>query len=328
MSLVEQIKHKSRDAELHWLVNRVITPELPHLVEALQICSNLLLYNSPSHPETDKSAERGPSITLAVSSGKSEDLKGILVRDGAYITKMNVQLKERHFTRVISRIIMKKPIHLPQIITAKMGIDAAVALIVQAMSVFDDPAKSCENSHTILMSVFNDLLGELQRAKNSLQLPTDPKLVFPLHRLDPASFDPELPPHISLDIYISQAEVCVDLKDLRKVEEKPWCEIDNAGKSYVDKVRDSMSAGKTDIDLHSKERGLLGGVFTHFTNKYEPQDYITRCSTYNGNVVMVNKKIEVSSADPVLLSAFTKLDSVEHMVSCFLDNIKTLFKGE
>ncbi|GEQ71647.1 hypothetical protein JCM33374_g5333 [Metschnikowia sp. JCM 33374] len=336
MSFIQRVKARSLDNELHWLVNSMITPEFPQLIEALQICSNLLLYNSPVHPDKAKHIERGPSITLAVSSGKSDDLKGILVRDGAYITKMNVALKERHFNRVINKLHLVKPFLLPQIITAKRSIDNAIELIVQATSVFDEkPDRMCDsNAHSLLISVFNDLLRELQTAKNSLQLPTQPELVFPLHRTAPDFFEPQLSSHIALDLYISQAEVCIDLKDLSKVEEKPWCEIDpGSGKSYVDNVRDQMSAGKMDViaESHAKpDRGLLGSVFSHLSLKqqYEPQDYITRCVTYDNMVVMVNKKIEVSSEDPVLVSAFTKLDSVEYMVSSFLDNIRTLYKGE
>lgn len=338
MGFIEKTKAKSLDAELHWLVRLMIIPEFPQLIEALQICSNLLLYNSPNHPDEAQHVERGPGITLPVSSGKLEELKGIVVRDGAYITKMNVQLKERHFNRVITKLHLVKPFLLPQIITAKKSIDNAVALIVQATLVFDEnPTRKCDaESHGVLMAVFGELLSELQTAKNSLHLPTEPELVFPLHFTKPDFFEPELSSHIALDLYISQAEVCIDLKDLYQVEEKPWCDIDlETGKSYVDKVRDQMSTGKLGKDIvgepleqEKNDRGLFGNVLSHLLLKprREPQDYITRCVTYNNLVVMVNKKIEVSSADPVLVSAFTKLDSVEYMVSSFLENIRTLYK--
>ncbi|OBA22977.1 hypothetical protein METBIDRAFT_76113 [Metschnikowia bicuspidata var. bicuspidata NRRL YB-4993] len=337
MGFISSTKARRLDAELHWLVTQIITPELPQLVEALRICSNLLLYNSPVHPDKAQRIERGPSITLPISLGKLDDLKGILVRDGAYITHMSVHLKERHFNRVLHKLVLKKPYLLAQIITAKRGIDRAVALLLQAASVFDEnPNTYCDpQSHGVLMAVFAELLAELQTAKNSLQLPTQPELVFPLHRTDPAFFEPLLSPHIALDLYISQAEVCIDLKDLAAVHDRPWCEIDPvSGKSYVDTIRDQMSAGKADVSgPHADEksdRGLLGSVFSHLLlrPRHEPHDYIARCVTYNNLVVMVNKKIEVSSADPVLVSAFTKLDSVEHMVSSFLDNIRTLYQDE
>lgn len=326
MTTIYDLKQNSIDKELHWLIELMVKPELPQIIEALQICSNLILYNSPQHPDPANHIERGPSITLPVSSTKLEALKGIVVRDGAYIKKMTVSLKEKHFNRVINRIHLVKPLLLPQIITAKRSIDKAITLIVQADSIFDETCpdhRSEEHTqkHVHLVSIFNDLLRELQTAKNCLQLPTEPLLVFPMHVTLADNFDPELSSHIALDVYISQAEVCIDLKDLHKVTEKPWCDIDESGKSYVDKIRDDMSTGTKAETTETHE-----SVFNVFNlrPKYEPQDYITRCVTYNNMVVMVNKKIEVSSPDPVLVSAFTKLDSVEYLVSSFLENIQKL----
>lgn len=335
MATIKELKNSSLDRELHWLLEHIVKPELPQVIEALQICSNLILYNSPQHPDPENHIERGPSITLPVSSGKLEALKGIVVRDGAYIKKLSVVLKDRNFNKVINRIYLTKPILLPQIITAKKSIDAAITLMVQADSLFDGVPADGNNSsthlqhHVELISVFNELLRELLTAKNCLQLPTEPELVFPMHVVASQNFDPQLPPLLSLDAYISQAEICLDLKDLHRVTEKPWCEIDETtGKSYVDKIRDNMSNGKNETPdmVDTEDSGVLGNVFSHLLlrHKYEPQDYITRCVTYNNSVVMVNKKIEVLSADPILVSAFTKLDSVEYLVSSFMENIKKM----
>lgn len=331
MTTVGQLKAASLDRELHWLLQQVVKPELPQIIEALQICSNLILYNSPQHPDKANHIERGPSITLPVSSGKLEALKGIVVRDGAYITKMAIHLKDRNFNRVVSRLSLTKPMLLPQIITAKQNIDAAITLMVQADLIFDGVPENGEThsqQHIELIEVFNSLLQKLSTAKNCIQFPTDPEIVFPLHVSPAGNFEPELPSSLALDIYISQAEVCLDLKDLHKVTEKPWCEIDpQSGKLYVDQVRDDMSHGKQrKTPLPEREDSVLGNVFTHLLlrPKYEAHDYITRCVTYNDSVVMVNKKIEVLSADPILVSAFTKLDLVEYIVSSFMENIQKL----
>lgn len=335
MTTILQLKTASLDRELHWLLQQVVKPELPQIIEALQICSNLILYNTPQHPDPANHIKRGPSVTLPVSSGKLEALKGIVVRDGAYITKMSVVLKDRNFNRVISRLNLTKPMLLPQIITAKQCIDAAITLMIQADSIFDGVPANADGSHSHvqqhieLILVFNELLRKLSTAKNCIQFPTDPEIVFPLHVAPPASFDPELPPMLALDIYISQAEICLDLKDLHKVTEKPWSDIDpETGKSYVDQVRDDISNGKQGRppSPEKDESGVLGNVFSHLLlrTRYEPHDYITRCVTYNGAVVMVNKKIEVLSPDPILVSAFTKLDLVEYIISSFMENIKKL----
>ncbi|WPK24197.1 hypothetical protein PUMCH_001462 [Australozyma saopauloensis] len=351
MTVYLEVQAHSRHKELHWLVEEIVKPMFPRLIETLHLCSNLLLYNSPEHPDPNSHIKRGPSITLAVSSGKLEELKGILVRDGAHVTKINVVLKEKHFNRLVNRVQLAKPFLLPQIIQAKRSIDNAVELIVRALSLLDAPpgergdtASSCnldvesetaadvkyaQQAHIMLMSVFTDLLHELQIAKNSLQLPTEPALVFPKHVTPAGMFEPDISSSVAVDVYISQAEVCVDLKDLHVVTEKPWCEIDETtGKSYADQVREQILRKKeveTEQDVRAADAGVLG-LFKQLLRKprYETQDYIARCVTFNKQVVIVNKKIEVLTADPILVSAFTKLDSVEHMVSSFLENIKKL----
>lgn len=350
-NVVSEIQTDHADKELHWLISRVITPEFPQIIEALGICSNLILYNSPQHPDLQKRIERGPEIKLPVSSTKLETLKGIIIRDGAYITQMTVQLKESHFNKILNKMTLKKPVLLPQIITAKKSIDTAVGIIETVSSeAFDD---NCDQKHTKLIEAFHQMLHEIQIAKNSLQLPMDPELVFPLNVTPGSSFSPILTSNIAVDLYISQAEVCVDLKYLHPVQERPWCDIDTQGKSYIDKLRDEMrlpsshvsrsltpmapqplnmadieqkihtSTSTTPEGLHSQSN-FVNNMWSHILlkPKHDPIDYITKCVTYNNMVVMIIKKIEVSSPDPVLVSALTKLDSVEYLVSSFLENLQ------
>ncbi|KAK6464607.1 RAVE subunit 2/Rogdi [Scheffersomyces coipomensis] len=359
--LVDNVQNTKTDKELHWLSTSIITPEFPQIIEALHICSNLLLYNSPQHPDAKNRIERGPTIKLPVSSNKSEVLKGIVVRDGAYLTHLTVTLKEPHFNKVINRLNLKKPMLLPQIITSKKCIDQAIATIEELSSIADDCSII---NHDKLIKSFKLLLNYIQTAKNSLQLPTDPNLVFPVNITPINSFEPELIPTITVDAYISQAEICLDLKSLHKVTEKPWGEIESStGKSYIDKIRDEMKLpGKNssssssplsvqDIEKrlnemtgsdqlqHTQEQQigssqaqvqpqatLFSSVMSHLSlrPRHDPLDYITKCITYNNMVVMVNKKIEVSSPDPVLVSAFTKLDSIEYLISSFLNNLDCL----
>lgn len=406
MAPYTETQARSRHRELHWIIEEMVRPEFPRLIETLHICSNLLLYNSPQHPDPVNHIRRGPAVTLAVSSRNLEHLKGVLVRDGPHITKVNVSLRERHFNKLVNRLLLVKPYLLLQIITAKRSIDNAVELIVQALSLFEvsgdnalcviepdtssirttrtenqnyehkekgedlnlaknvtgmeENLKSNENhnlqkpkevgsayndeneikstkskaledkeaqeAHIILMSVFTDLLKELQIAKSSLQLPTEPELVFPEHVTPPGMFEPEVASQIAVDMYISQAEVCIDLKDLHLVTEKPWADIDPiTGKSHADLLREQILHKKevsSELDEKS-DTGVMSLINKHILKpKYETQDYIARCITFNNQVVIVNKKIEVLTADPILVSTFTKLDSVEHMVSSFLENIK------
>lgn len=368
-------------AEIHWYVSTIILPELSNLAEALQICSNLLRYNAPLLPDSAQHRERGPPIKLPVSSTKLEAIKGTMTRDGSYITQMSVQLKEPHFNKVLHRLVLRKPIKLPQIVVARDAIEAATAVISHLDSflpLWDEcsceqttvkPVASNNENHKRLADTFRTLLGHLEDARNNLQIPSDPNLVFPLNVTPANTFEPELTHNIAVDLYVTRAEVCIDMKHLHTVREKPWCDIDPAsGKSYVDNLRDEMrlpassqssiaapaqgksgastpqpptqplnmadieqrlssvhSAGASVID-RAATPNLFGNVLLHLLlkHRYDPIDYVTKCITYNHLVVMVNKKIEVSSADPVLVSVFTKLDSIAYLVGTFLENIETI----
>ncbi|CAK7900725.1 regulator of V-ATPase in vacuolar membrane protein 2 [[Candida] anglica] len=348
LPIVATLQNGREKRELHSLVTEIIMPEFDQIIETLNICANMLLYNSPQHPDPAKRIERGPPVKLPVSSSKSEMVKGIITRDGIYVTHLSVNLREAHFNRHIHRITLDQPILLPQLITAKESIDNAVLLLQNF---------NADQNHSDLCTSFENILEEVSRAKHSLQLPTDPSLVFPQHEIEAQWFRPSLPHNLALDMYINQAELCIDLKNLHRVTEEPWCHIDpQTGKSYVDTVRDEMKAGKP-LDSIMEEldhRGSQGGspsstprtaagsgsatpthsggaasglaaTLSHLLKpKIDPMEYVTKCSTYANSVVMVTKKIEVSSPDPLLVSTSTKLDSLENIISCFLHNLKAV----
>ncbi|KAI3403083.2 RAV2 [Candida oxycetoniae] len=354
--LVSQIQDATDEKELHWFEKKVVIPEFPQIIETLTVCSNLLLYNSPQHPDPQNRIERGPPIKLAVSSSKSERLKGIVVRDGAYITEFHVTIKDHYFNKYFNKLNLVKPVLLNQIINTKVAIDDSISLMEslpnldkqqqqqqqqqhQHQKVFEEDH---ETYHKNLIDSFQSLLSNIQTAKTNLQLPTDPQLVFPLKVTLPDFFHPELPPTITIDYYISQAEICIDLKSLHRITEKPWCEVDSkTGKSYVDNVRDDMKLPSANSSVSSltqaslekspalprvENNNFLSSMMSHIQlkPKHDSMDYITRCITYNNMVVMINTKLEVSSEDPVLVSCFTKLDTIECIIRNFLKSLKNL----
>lgn len=326
MKSIQELKSEGTDRELHWLVNDIVETELPQIVEALQICSNLITFNTPQKP--DLHMERGPSITLPVSSGQLEAVKGTIVRDGLFVTKMSLFIKDKGFKN-LSKLALVRPMLLGQLAESQEAIEDALELIVKASSIFDDTPvgggspRLHSSAHNELLSIFSELQRKLKTAKTCLQLPTDPRLVFPLNVAKESLFDSKLD-NVAIDIYVNQAEVCVDLKDLYRVTDKPWADIDpKTGKSHVDTIRDGISAGAAPPNEKNVQNHVFAGLLKP---KFEAHDYITRCVTYNKSVVMVNSKIEVSLADPILVSAFTKLDSLEYMVGRFVDNIKTLME--
>ena len=121
------------------------------------------------------------------------------------------------------------------------------------------------------------------------------------------NFEPQLLDRIAVDFYLSQNQVCIDLKSLHRITEKPWCEIDANGKSFVDKLKEEMKNKRLSIGDKStsdainqnNNTNIFSNMMSHLLlrHKYDTMDYITRCITYNNMVVVVNKKFEVSTED-------------------------------
>ncbi|CCE78147.1 Piso0_000763 [Millerozyma farinosa CBS 7064] len=335
---VRHIQSDDGDRELHWLFEFVIKPQLKELLDALNTCSNLLIYNSSEKSSTERDIDT--SVKLPFSSSKSEVLKGVLMRNGSYITGLSIAIKESQFNRVLHKLTLKSPLKLEQLENTARSIDNAISLIERSFSALTE---KCSSEHDELIKIFDTLLREVRLARTNVQLPTDPSLVFPNNVADPDSFDPPLPDKVSLDLYVNQSEVCLDLKYLHMVEETPWCLVDDQGKSYVDYVRDEMkrrndnsvanSGSLPSLNLEEIEKrfsrsipsqniNIVSKTLSHISlkPKQTPLDFITKCVTYNGKVVVVKKKIDVSSPDPVLVSVSTKLTTIESLISNIVEN--------
>lgn len=356
MATVQDIQIHSVEKELHWYIESVIIPELPQLIEALEICSNLLLYNTPQSINSPD-FKKGPSIKLPLTSNKSEILKGILIRDGPYVNQLSIALNQHNFNKIIHKLTLVKPIIMQQIITTNDAIIDSISVLNQFIDLIRNTKDISHCSHETLIQLFNDILDKISVGKKNLQLPYNPNLVFPNNVTPIDYFTPSLPPNLTIDLYLNQAEICIDLKKLHIVTELPWSEITN-GKSYVDKIRDEMklpSIQTTDASTISSEtpslthtpilkseplklseldsrlnnlqkHNFLNNMLTslNIKQKFEPMDYITKCITYNNMVVMVSTKIDVSSPDPILTSVYSKLDLIEYLLAQFLNNLDTI----
>lgn len=339
---IRRIQNQNADNELHWYIEQIVIPELPQLIETLEICSNLLLYNTPQHPDAANHILRGPPVKLPLTSNKLEILKGILIRDGPYIVQLHIALNQSNFNKVINKLDLTTPVLLDQIITTKKSLDDSIDNLKHFIKM---EKTTCEN-HDSLIQLFNKVLSNISAGKLSLQIPSNPNLVFPNNVMKSHMFKPELPKTVAIDLYLNQAEICIDLKKLHIITEMPWAEVKD-GRSYVDNIRDEMrlpSVKSSGIntptlnsepmkfsDLDSKlnklhDDNFLNNMLTTFNlkPKLAPMDYITKCVTFNDQVVMVNTKIDVSSPDPILTSVFTKLDSIEYLISLFLQNLDTI----
>lgn len=290
--LINTIQSDAAALEYQWLTS-IITPELSQISETLLIIKNLLLYNSPQKPDNLKLSQKGPPLKLPFTS--RDLLSGILSRDGLFLTNLLLIIKERHFNKYVSKVEISSPYPLNQLVRLVDTIDLALTLL------------QTEKNLSLLLP---SLLDYLSLSKSLLSVSSTLDSIFPAAKISL----PNIPPNISLDFYINNSDLCLDLKLLYKIDESPWLDIID-GKSYVDIIRDQIKAGlPVDIDLKPTTKFF-------FQKRFEPKDYITKCVTYDNMVVIVLEKIEVSSPDPVLLSVKTKLDSLEYLIQGFLQNL-------
>lgn len=264
-------------------------------------------------------------VKLPLTSVHLETLKGIAVRDGTCISEILVHLRHGHAKPVSLRLIT--PLVLPQLVDAVLAIEDALEAVQLAS------ALSC-GEYVIRLCT---LLTHVDRAKLLLQLPTDPLLVFPKHVCPANAFTPPLE-NLLVDLYVTRAELCLDIKCLHLVTERGWGDFDSSsGRAYIDIIRDEMSSQQENAlspqNVEKRMAQLVSGtapsnsilaVLSHFTHKLDPLDYITRGAVYDGHVVLIDGKAQVSSPDAALVSALTKLDSVSYMLSIFVDNLKAL----
>ncbi|RCK67012.1 Regulator of V-ATPase in vacuolar membrane protein 2 [Candida viswanathii] len=366
-----QVKHD--DTELHWYITAIIIPDLSQVIETLQICKNLLLYNSPQAPSPKDCIEKGPLLKLPISlHNKTDSLNGIVIRDGPYITDLSLTIKNQYFNKYVHKLQLGTPVILEQIVNCLNSINDSINLLQDLQSI-DREFKEGVHNHNKLIETFEVLLHHIHDAKISLQIPTDPNLVFPLKVTNGKDFEPELSDHITVDFYTCDNQISLDAKCLHKITEKPWSEIDSTGKSFVDKLRDDMKLPSNTPSVHTirtpslrsspvpsvnkpeqqppqeqpsprvhpltvseiekkvqektpNNTNFLSNIMNHLLLRDKPKamDYISRAITYNGMVVMVNKKFEVSTDDPILISISSKLNYIEKKINKFNTNINSL----
>lgn len=200
---------------------------------------------------------------------------------------------------------------------------------IEILQNFEKIKESRDHDHNQFVSLFTDLKDKINLSKKLLQLPCDPGLVFPNNIPQYDVFDPVLPPNYTLDIYINQGNLCIDIKKLHVIHDEPWCRF-IGGRSFIDIVKEDLKMGRIKIqDLDNLEdlevyKGL--GLNTGFKwfKRFKPIDYVTKCITFNSMVVMIDKNIEMNTSDPILISVLTKLDTLDYLIRKYLDNLRVL----
>ncbi|KAI9656945.1 MAG: hypothetical protein M1831_004493 [Alyxoria varia] len=302
-------------AELEWLLD-TLQETLVSLKAGLEDCASLL------------SPDKGAS-TLALSSLRSENVKGFVTRVGTRIIKGDVNLKltsvplPRNATShklSISQQPQAPTLTLDQLTAARNLINASLDVI--DVSTWTGDAKNADFISGQLRLLFDNV----QEAKQALkggpnfqkswwETPVDEAVSFmrAIARFASYSsdmrvyiqiFDPPCPPTISFHLAISDAAIVLEVRGLEPTDAPPHPES-ITGLGIRDRVAVALGASK--IQTHEE----LDDTFT-----------------YRDMEVRVKEKYRVQSQDPRLLSAMAKLSALEHSVAMSRKALDTVMGKE
>ncbi|CEP61427.1 Rav2p LALA0_S03e02630g [Lachancea lanzarotensis] len=320
-------KQNQQGDERNWLINEIIKPELPNIIDNVDKCLELL--TSDEH------------FKMPISSGLPNEpnaayVRGILTRKRGFITDYQLIVKFKHFNRgkqCAFKMDTNKPYPLKQIDTMTDNLTTVSELL--------DVLQQCEDAgqfETDLVKV----LDLLSKSINLLHFPPQ-SLLFPYNENallkqmftnSEASF--QTAHHIlNIDLVILRNEISMDFRNLQKITTRPWCDFDTAtGKTFTDRIRDKLKAqrGKKVSDvlheegLEIEEPSLLRNVFPHknahmATTLDEAQNVLARCVTFESGLVSECEKVSVATSDPSLISITSKLGALENCVSNYYTNL-------
>ncbi|SCV04024.1 LANO_0G07690g1_1 [Lachancea nothofagi CBS 11611] len=320
-------KPVDQEGERRWLINEIIKPELPNIIDNVDKCLELL---------TSQVNFKMPISNGAPSEPNAAYVRGVLTRKGGFVIDFQVMVKFKHFNRgkqIVFKMDTTNPFPLEQIaiITTNLRIVSELLDVLQQCAEVD---KFVEDLGKVV-----DLLASSIKL---LQFPPQ-DLLFPFNRnavLKQMFAHSEVPfqtaHHVlNMDLVILKNEISMDFRNLQKILTKPWCEYNpHTGKTFADLVRDKLKLqrGKslkeilTDEGLQVEEPSLFRNVFPHknghmCTSLEEAQSVLVRCITFESGLVSECEKVSISTSDPSLISITSKLSGLENCVSNYFSNI-------
>lgn len=139
---------------------------------------------------------------LVMSSGRSEALKGIVVRVGTALLDCELKLKIPSLPAPVTDISLTSVYPLAQVVDAVNYIDEAVESVRRSRYANAD----------IVLAMLTRLLALVRSAANCLKEPI-PTLKFPLRAPpEPSLFSPPLPAGLIVDFYLEDSSVVTDVR--------------------------------------------------------------------------------------------------------------------
>lgn len=314
--------------EQSWLINEIIRPELPNIIDNVEKCIDMLFSDQV--------------FKMPISSGINAEstcpsIRGVVTRCGTEIIDFQMALHFSQFNKgkvTIYKMNPSKRYDLPQL-------DRIGKCLQQILQLLED--LEVEQECPIFISKFDQVLKLITQSITILQNPPQ-ELLFPYNGnlVMKQMFDHyeelcESTHHeVSLELVVFKNELSIDFRNLAKVTKKPWCDIDTeSGKSLVDKIKESLKSdrGKNLNDIlqqhkiHLEESNLLNNLMISAFNKesttlQQAQEFIARCITFNNKVVTECEKLQITTSDPSLISIASKLNALENTISNHFTNLE------
>ncbi|KAL6713628.1 hypothetical protein ACLMJK_009093 [Lecanora helva] len=250
-------------AELEWLLS-LLQENLASLKSGLQECVDLL-------------APHEPGSTLALSSLRSESVKGFVTMVGTRIIKGDISL--RLLTHPPHRTRLTSPVPLPQLHHLHTLLHTSLDILDIATYTGDPTSGPFISSQLKLLS---DTISE---ACATLKGGDDAPGSVHWFENAPVDWDPELPNNLSLHLSIVDAAVVLQIRTLFP----------------------SSSADSSLTGLSLRTRLGLGP-------KTPIHDELDQTFQWQGGEVVVREKVRVEAQDPGLLAVMAKLSAVGHAV--------------
>ena len=149
---VLSIQSTQNDKELHWYIINIILPDLPQIIETLQICSNLLMYIHHKNLIPNNVLKRSIHQATFVFNNQQDSVNGIITRDGPYITDLNLTVKNHYFNKHFHKLHLIKPMVLEQLVNVLNLIKDSIAILQNLQSIDKELTLLSEKEETNILS--------------------------------------------------------------------------------------------------------------------------------------------------------------------------------
>ncbi|EDO16576.1 hypothetical protein Kpol_1064p58 [Vanderwaltozyma polyspora DSM 70294] len=318
---------KDKEVEKKWIIEEIIKPELPNIIDNVEKCIEMLNANQV--------------FKMPISSGGNDtsdkpSIKGVITRQAGYILDFQVILRFPEFHKgkqVVYRMNSGSKFSLKQIHTLNDNLQALLVLL-EELEMVKDTAKfntKLEQGLTYLTKSIN----LLQNPSKELSFPGNNNLAMKEMFQDYQTLCESNSHLVSLELMLFKNEISIEFRNLLKVMKKPWNEIDpDTGKSITDQIKDKLKSDRglnlanvlKDFGIQIEEPSIFNNIMmstfnTERTTLVQAQNYLNRCVTFDNKVVMECEKLVVTTSDPSLISLCSKLNSLENSIGNHYSNL-------